>query len=58
MEFELTEISERIIHPLNIDSAKVAIANGMKLEKQTTYTGVTVNIFRIKSLQSYFKVNN
>lgn len=37
-----------IIHPLNIDSAKVAIANGMVLEKQTTYTGVTVNIFRIK----------
>jgi [ribosomal protein S5]-alanine N-acetyltransferase len=36
-----------IIHIDNVNSANVAIGNGMKNEKQTVYSGNPVNIFRI-----------
>ncbi|MEY4877137.1 MAG: hypothetical protein RL708_2286 [Bacteroidota bacterium] len=36
-----------IIHVDNVDSAKVALANGMHLEKTTNSNGDLVNIFRI-----------
>jgi RimJ/RimL family protein N-acetyltransferase len=36
-----------IIHIENVNSAKVAIGNGMKSEKQTVYSGNPVNVFRI-----------
>ncbi len=38
------------IVPENIDSIKVAIANGMKLEKTTFSNGDLVNIFRINKI--------
>jgi [ribosomal protein S5]-alanine N-acetyltransferase len=42
-----------IVHVDNTASAKVAMRNGMKLEKTTVYKGIPVNIFRI---QSPFKI--
>lgn len=36
-----------IIHVENTTSANVALRNGMKLDKTTTYKGIPVNIFRI-----------
>jgi RimJ/RimL family protein N-acetyltransferase len=38
-----------IVHVENQQSAKVALRNGMKLEKTTVYKGIPVNIFRIHS---------
>ena len=36
-----------IVHVENTTSANVALRNGMKLDKTTTYKGIRVNIFRI-----------
>ncbi|WP_430401636.1 GNAT family N-acetyltransferase [Fluviicola sp.] len=36
-----------IIHPDNVASQLVALKNGMKLSKQTTYNGMPVNVYRI-----------
>lgn len=38
-----------IVHVDNTASAKVALRNGMKLEKTTVYKEMPVNIFRIKN---------
>lgn len=36
-----------IIHPENVDSQQVAVRNGMKLWKQTNYSGMPVHVYRI-----------
>ena len=36
-----------IVHVDNLKSAKVALRNGMTLEKSTNYMGIPVNVFRI-----------
>ena len=47
-ENNLSESLISIIHIDNKESDKVAIRNGMKLDKTTTYNNSSVNIFRIK----------
>jgi RimJ/RimL family protein N-acetyltransferase len=44
---ELADSLISIIHPDNIASQNVALKNGMKLSKQTVYSGMPVNIYRI-----------
>lgn len=39
-----------IVHIDNAASARVALRNGLKLEKTTDYKGIQVNIFRIQNL--------
>jgi len=46
-ENNLTESLISIIHIDNKESEKVAVKNGMKLDKTTTYNKCKVNIFRI-----------
>lgn len=40
-----------IIHPDNIASQQVALKNGMKLSKQTNYSNLPVNIYRISTAE-------
>jgi RimJ/RimL family protein N-acetyltransferase len=44
---ELTDSLISIIHPDNIASQNVALKNGMKLSKQTTFSGMPVKIYRV-----------
>jgi RimJ/RimL family protein N-acetyltransferase len=46
-EKNLSESLISIVSLPNIPSAKVALKNGMKIDKVTVYNGNTVNIFRI-----------
>lgn len=58
-ENNLTNSLISIIHIDNKESEKVAIKNGMKLDKTTTYNNSRVNIFRInKSDWNNEKFNN
>ncbi len=44
---DFTDSIISIIHPDNLASQLVAIKNGMKLSKQTTYNDMFVNVYRI-----------
>ena len=44
-----------IIHPDNIASQNVALKNGMKLSKQTIYSGMSVKVYRI--MKAEWKTN-
>ena len=46
-EHNLSESIISIIHIDNIGSQKVALNNGMHLDKTTTYKGIPVHIFRV-----------
>jgi RimJ/RimL family protein N-acetyltransferase len=46
-----------IIHIENVNSAKVALANGMKIEKQIIYMDNPVNVFRITK-NEWIKISN
>jgi ribosomal-protein-alanine N-acetyltransferase len=46
IENRLSDSIISIIHVDNAESEKVAIKNGLKVEKRTTYHGNSVNIFR------------
>jgi RimJ/RimL family protein N-acetyltransferase len=46
-EHKISESIISIIHIDNIGSQKVAINNGMHLDKTTTYKGIPVHIFRV-----------
>ena len=48
-EHKLAESIISIIHIDNIGSQRVAINNGMHLDKTTTYKGIPVHIFRVSS---------
>jgi ribosomal-protein-alanine N-acetyltransferase len=49
-ENNLTDSLISIIHTDNVNSVKVAINNGMKLERKTIFKGFPVHIFRISKV--------
>ncbi len=51
-DHNLAESIISIIHIDNIGSQKVALNNGMHLDKTTTYKGIPVHIFRVFSEES------